>query len=427
MFAVFKQIFNPRNKQMRKRILFTFAALFIFKLGTAIIVPGIDKELLTGNLGFLELMNTMGGGAMERFSIFSLGVMPYISASIIIQLLTMDFVPYFSELKKQGQVGRTKLNIMSRYLGIMLAFIQGYMFSFTYLNDVSPLQHLEVAVILTAGTAFLLWLGDQITLKGVGNGISMIIMAGIIASLPTMFTTAWESMANFSTAQTTALGITKFVIFVLLYIALIIGIIFEENAERRVPIQYANKSVEGGVKQSYIPLKLNPSGVMPVIFASAIISIPSIIADFIKNDSFKLFVNKWLVMNSVSGFIIYVLLILGITYLYTLNIQMKPKEVEENIKNSGGFIPGIRLGDETIKYISKTLTRITFVGAVALAFIAGLPTVFSAVSNLPTSVSIGGTGIIIVVGVILETYRQLESELLSTNNSVKRIKKRGRR
>lgn len=426
MFALLKQIFNPRHKDVRKRILFVFAVFFVFKLGTTIIVPGIDKELLTGNLGFLELINTMGGGAMERFSIFSLGVMPYISASIIIQLLTLDFVPYFSELKKQGQVGRMKLNKISRYLGIMLAFTQGYMFSFTYLADVEPLAHVQIALVLTAGTAFLLWLGDQITLKGFGNGISMIIMAGIVASLPTMFTTAWSSLSDFTTSQTGALGITKFVLFILLYIALIIGIVFEENAERRIPIQYANKSVDGRTKQSYIPVKLNPSGVIPVIFASVLVSIPSIIEQFVRNDSITLFVNKWLAMNTLTGFIIYVLLILGSTYLYTLNVQLKPKDVEENIKNSGGFIPGVRLGDETVNYISKTLKRTTFVGAVILAVIAGLPTVFSAVSNMPTSVTIGGTGIIIVVGVLMETYRQLESELLS-NSGVKRVKKRGRR
>jgi len=191
MFATVKQIFNPKNKDLRKSILFTFVVLFIFKLGTAIIVPGIDKEALTGNLGFLEIMNAMGGGAMEKFSIFALGVMPYITASIIIQLLSMDIIPYLSDLSKQGQVGRNKLNQITRVLGIILAFIQGYMYSFTYVQGGSPIDYMQFSLILTAGTAFLLWLGDQITAKGVGNGISLIIMAGIIATLPTMFVDAW--------------------------------------------------------------------------------------------------------------------------------------------------------------------------------------------------------------------------------------------
>ncbi len=187
MFANMKQIFNPKNKDLQKRILFTLFALFIFKVGTTIIVPGIDREALgTNNLGFLGLINAMGGGAMEKFSIFSLGVMPYITASIIIQLLQMDIIPYFSELAKQGGVGRNKLNQITRVLGIVLAFVQGYMFSFAIIKNGTVLEYMEFATVLTAGTAFLLWLGDQITLKGIGNGISMIIMAGIIASLPSM-------------------------------------------------------------------------------------------------------------------------------------------------------------------------------------------------------------------------------------------------
>lgn len=230
MFATVKQIFNPKNKDLRKRILFTFICLFIFKLGTAIIVPGIDKEALTGNLGFLEIMNAMGGGAMEKFSIFALGVMPYITASIIIQLLEMDIVPYLADLSKQGQVGRNKLNQITRVLGIVLAFIQGYMYSFTYVSGGTPMDYMQFSLILTAGTAFLLWIGDQITAKGIGNGISLIIMAGIIASLPTMFVDAWNSLVTGGSVQAIALGVTLFILFALVYIAIILGIIFEETA-----------------------------------------------------------------------------------------------------------------------------------------------------------------------------------------------------
>ena len=420
MFATIKQIFNPKNKDLRKKIAFTFFVLFIFKLGTSIIVPGIDKDALTGNLGFLEVLNAMSGGAMEKFSIFALGVSPYITASIIIQLLSMDIIPYLSDLTKQGGVGRNKINQITRVVGIVLAFVQGYMFSFTYVKGGSPLDYMQFALILTAGTAFLLWLADQITAKGVGNGTSLIIMAGIIATLPSMFVDAWNALVTGSTAQAMTLGIVLFVLFVLVYFGIVLGIIFEETAERRIPIQYANKSASSyGGKQSYIPFKLNSAGVVPVIFASALISIPQIIAQFIKKEGFTLFVSKYLTMTSVTGFILYVVFIFIFAYFYTF-IQLKPKELADNLNKNGGYIPGIRPGEETVKYINKILRRITFVGALALSVIAGLPIIFGLFSNMPTSVTIGGTGLLIVVGVALETYKQIESQLISKNYTRRR-------
>lgn len=414
MFATFKQMFNRKNKDLQKKVLFTFAALFIFKLGTAIIVPGIDKDSLTGNLGFLELLNAMGGGAMEKFSIFALGVMPYITASIIIQLLAMDIVPYLTELSKQGISGRNKMNQITRVVGIILAFIQGYIYSFTYVSGSSPIQYLEFALVLTAGTSFLLWLGDQISAKGIGNGISLLIMAGIIANLPNMFYTAWNTLVDFSgTTQSIALGITMFTLFVIFYIAIVLGIVYEETAERRIPIQYANKSSNSyGGQQSYIPFRLNSAGVIPVIFASAIISIPSIIASFIKNDAMTIFINKWIVMTTPTGLLLYVLCIFGFAYFYTF-IQLKPDELADNLNKNGGFIPGVRPGEETVEYITKVIKKITFVGAFALTIIAALPVLFGMFSNMPASVTIGGTGLLIVVGVALETYKQIESQLVS--------------
>lgn len=413
MFANFKQIFNPANKDLRKKIYFTFFCLFVFKLGTTIVVPGIDKASLgTDNLGILELMNVMGGGALEQFSIFALGVTPYITASIIIQLLSMDIIPYLSELSKQGGTGRAKLNQITRYVGIALAFIQGYMFSFAFVANGTPIQYLTFAILLTAGTSLLLWIGDQITAKGVGNGISLIIMAGIIASLPTSFATAWQSFVTEGSAQVIAFGITKFIIFAILYVAIILGVVYIETAERRIPIQYANKSNSVSSKQSYIPFKLNSSGVMPVIFASALISVPGLMASFIKNDSFTLFVNKYLTTNTIVGFIIYIVCIFAFSYFYTF-LQLKPKELSENIGKNGGFIPGIRPGKETTDYISKVLKRITTVGALSLSIIAALPIVFGAVTGLPSSVSVGGTGLLIVVGVALETYKKIDSELVT--------------
>lgn len=411
MFANFAQIFKPANKDLRKKIYFTFLCLFVFKLGTTIVVPGIDKNSLgTNSLGFLELMNLMGGGALEQFSIFALGVTPYITASIVMQLLqATELIPYLTDLANQGGTGRNKLNKITRYVGIAFAFIQGYMFSFAFVNNGTPSDYIQFALILTAGTSLLLWIGDQITQKGVGNGISLIIMAGIIANLPNMFITAWDTFVVGSTTQAIALGVTKFILFTLLYIAIIVGVVYVESAERRIPIQYTNKTVSGS-KQSYVPFKLNSSGVMPVIFASALMSIPSIFATFIKNEGFQLFVNKYLTTSTITGFIIYIVSIFLFSYFYAFYI-IKPKEMAENVNKNGGFIPGIRPGEETVNYVSTILKRITTVGAAALAFIAALPIIFSLVTDLPSSMRIGGTGLIIVVGVALETYKAIDSEL----------------
>lgn len=412
MFAEFKQIFNKKNKDLVKKILFTFVCLFIFKIGTSIIVPGIDQEALgTKSLGFLELLNAMGGGALEQFSIFALGVMPYITASIVVQLLQADIIPYFAELSKQGGTGRAKLNRITRYIGIALAFIQGYIFSFAFVSNGTPVDYMSFAIILTAGTALLLWIGDQITSKGIGNGISVIIMAGIIATMPNMFFTTWNSLVDYSTTQTLLFGIAKFILFLVVYIAIILGVVFVECSERRIPIQYANKSTSNK-SQNYIPFKLNSAGVIPVIFASIIISIPSLIATFIKNEGFTLFVNKYLVMNSFTGFILYIICIFAFTYFYTF-FQLKPNELAEDLNKNGGFIPGIRPGDETEKYLTKVLKRITTLGATSLSLIAAVPVIFGLIPSLPSSVRIGGTSLLIVVGVALEIYKQLSSELIT--------------
>lgn len=411
MFKTFKQIFSARNKDLRRKIGFTLLILFIYKLGTSVRVPGTEN--ITQDLGFLELLNVMGGGSLKKFSIFALGVTPYISASIITQLLQMDIVPYFSNLAKEGHSGRVKLNKITRYLGIILAFFQGLVMAFSFLgNGATSLEYLRVTIILTAGTCFLLWLGDEITNKGVGNGISMLIMAGILISTPSMMKDAASAFVVSGTVQEVALGVTKYILFILLYIAIIVGVVFIEKSERRIPIQYSNKTTSAyGMKQTYIPFRLNSAGVMPVIFASSLIAIPSFLASFIKKDGFSLFVNKYINYNTVTGFILYVVLIILFTYLYTFMAGLRPKDVSENIGKQGGYIPGVRPGVETKKYISKVLSRTTFIGAIFLVIIAGLPILVSNLSSLPTSVTVGGTGLLIVVGVALETYNQIESTL----------------
>ncbi|MFA5409692.1 MAG: preprotein translocase subunit SecY [Bacilli bacterium] len=412
MLALLKQMFSPKNKDILKRVLFTLLVLFIFKLGTMIQVPG--TESITKDLGFLDLLDSMGGGAFKKFSIFALGVMPYISASIITQLLQMDIVPYFSELAKQGASGRAKINKINRYLGIALAFLQGYVFSFAFLpTGSSALEYMRISIILTAGTAFVLWLGDQITQKGIGNGVSLIIMAGILMTTPTMFTEAFSEMIKTTSTQAIVMGSISFAIFVIVYLAIVIGVIFIQQAERRIPIQYSNKTSSAyTAKQNYMPIKVNSAGVMPVIFASMAIAVPATIAQFIKNDGFILFVEKYISYDTLTGFILYMLLIIFFAYFYTY-MQLNPDDMASNFQKQGGYIPGIRPGKETSSYVKQVLSRLTIVGALFLMFIAGLPIVFSQLSNLSSSITIGGTGLLIVVGVALETYNQLESRILT--------------
>ena len=413
MFKTMKELFTSGNKDLRHRIYFTLMCLTVFILGISIRVPGTED--LTKNLGFLELINTIGGGALKNFSIFALGVMPYITASIITQLLQMDIFPYFTELSKQGHTGRQKINQITRYMGIAFAFVEGYAFAFAFLGKTSnPMQYMYIATVLTAGTSFLLWMGDQMSQKGIGNGLSLIIMAGIIATLPQMFITAFTSLVTFEgTAQVITLGVIKFILFAIVYFAIVIGMIFVQESERRIPIQYANKSTSAyGAAQSFMPIKINSAGVIPVIFASSLLSIPGIIAQIVKNDTFTLIVQKYLTYTTPVGFALYVIFIFFFAYFYTF-IQLKPEEFSKNLQDNGGYIPGIRPGEETKQYISKILTRLTVLGATFLVIIAGLPIIFAKLTSLPTTVSIGGTGLLIVVGVALETYKQLEGSILT--------------
>ena len=413
MFQTLKQLFAPTNKDLRTRILFTLGALALFIIGTYIQIPGTPNLDMSSTA--FGTLNAFTGGAMQKFSIFSLGVMPYITASIIMQLLQMDIVPYFSELKDEGPIGRQKINKITRYMGIIFAFIEGFVFAIAFLGDgKSTIDYMYVATVITAGTAFLLWLGDQITQKGLGNGMSLIIMAGIIATLPAMFVTAFEELILADTFAK-GIGIAIFVAFVIIYFLVVIGVIFMQEAERRIQIQYANKSTSVfGANQSYMPIKINTAGVVPVIFASSLLTIPAVIAQFVNNNEFSNFVSDYLTYTKPIGFVIFVLLIYFFAYFYTF-IQLRPEELAKNLKNNGGFIPGVRPGKDTENYISKVLSRLTVFGALFLVVISALPIIFSALTGLSSSVSVGGTSLLIVVGVALETYRQLEGSLLTRN------------
>ena len=417
MFATFKQIFRSSNKDLRARILFTLGVLFIFALGNSISIPGMN--VITGDIGFLELFNAMSGGGLKQFSIFALGVMPYITASIIIQILQMDIIPYFKELKEMGEEGRRKIAKITRYSGLAIAFIQGFFYPMMFLGKTQePMMYFKIAIILTAGTAFLLWLGDEITNKGIGNGVSLIIMAGIVNTLPSMFVTAFQSLIP--NANNEVLAWAKFIIFILLYVLIVVGVIWVEQAERRIPIQYSNRSSSSyGGQQTFLPLKLNSANVMPVIIASVIMGIPSILAYFIKNAKVISFLNNYLSTSKPVGFVIYIILIIVFTYIYTF-LTINPEELSKNLNKNGGYIPGIRPGSETKKYISKVLGRITFMGAFFIALLASIPTIFTALTGLPETIKLGGTSMLIAVGVLLETYKQLESSVASRNYNNRR-------
>lgn len=417
MFATFKQIFRSSNKDLRIRILFTLFVLFIFALGNSITIPGMN--VITKDIGFLELFNAMSGGGLKQFSIFALGVMPYITAEIILQILQMDIIPYFKELKEMGEEGRRKIAKISRYAGLCIAFIQGFFYPMMFLGKTEePIMYFQIALILTAGTAFLLWLGDQITKKGIGNGISLLIMAGIVNTLPNMFVTVFNSLIP--EASNALIAWLSFGVFILLYVAIIVGVIFVQEAERRIPIQYSNRSSSAyGGQQTFLPLRINSAGVMPVIIASVIMGVPSIIVNFTENAKVISFINNYLSTSKPVGFIIYVLLIVVFTYIYTF-LTINPEELSKNLNKNGGYIPGIRPGNETKKYINKVLSRITFMGAIFISVIAALPTIFTELTGLPSSITLGGTSLLIAVGVLLDTYKQLESSVASRNYNNRR-------
>jgi len=413
MFSNLKQLFNRSNKDLRKRIYFTLFCLAVFCFGSNITVPWMST--VYEELGFLEIFNLMSGGGLKSFSIFALGVSPYITASIVTQLLQMDILPYFKELKEQGYTGKQKINRITRYLGILFAFIQGFAFTIAYSGTTDVMTIIKTTVVLTAGTSLLLWIGDQITKYGIGNGLSLLIMAGIIQSLPSVFTTAFNELVLAGTFSK-VLGSVLFGSFVVIYLLIIIGMVWIQLAERRIPIQYANRtnSAYGG-HQNFLPIKINSAGVMPVIFASTLIAIPVTVVNLIKNQTAIDFVAKYIDNTSLTGFILYILLILFFGYFYTM-LQMNPEEMSKNLSKSGAYIPGVRPGNDTIEYVSNVLSKLTIVGSLFLVIIAGLPIIFSKFSGLSSAVTIGGTGLLIVVGVAIETYKQLESSLISRSH-----------
>jgi preprotein translocase subunit SecY len=422
---MFQTISNfMRVGEIRSKILFTLLMLIVFRLGAFIPVPGVNSDILKAQdtLSAFGVLNVFGGGALQNFSIFAMGIMPYITASIIIQLLQMDVVPKFTEWSKQGDVGRRKLAQFTRYFTIILGFIQAFGMSYGFNNlaggmlisDSGIANYLLIATVLTAGTAFLMWLGEQITEKGAGNGISIIIFAGIVAGLPTIVNQIYTQQFE-GAGEALFLRILTVVLIILAIIAVIVGVIFIQEALRKIPIQYAKRMSVGnnsvGAQSTHLPLKVNAAGVIPVIFAISFIIVPPTIAQFFGTNDVTIWIQNTFDYTRPLGMIIYVALIVAFTYFYAF-IQVNPEKVAENLKKQGGYVPGIRPGANTQEYLTKVLTRLTFVGAIFLAVISVLPVFFIKVAGLPQSVQIGGTGLLIVVGVALDTMKKLEGQLV---------------
>jgi preprotein translocase subunit SecY len=426
-----------RIPELKKRILFTLALLAVYRVGAHIPTPGIDSQALAAFfqqtqgtlLGFFDMFS---GGALSRLTIFALGIMPYISASIILELLTV-VVPYLEKLKKEGEQGRKKITQYARYGTIVLSAVQGLGISLGLESMQSPTGALVVpdpgwsfrlmtVLTLTAGTAFIMWLGEQITERGIGNGISLIIFAGIVARLPSAIVNTFRLM------ETGELNLLLMIFLIGLMLAVVAAIVFMEAGHRKIPIQYAKRVVGRrmyGGQTTHLPLKLNTSGVIPPIFASSIISFPLTIATFTHHPWLE-WVSNALAPATPLYTLANVVMIFFFCYFYTA-IIFNPMDVADNMKKYGGFIPGMRPGKRTAEYIDRTLTRLTFVGAIYLSFVVILPDYMIRYLNVPFY--FGGTGLLIVVGVAMDTMQQIESHLVMRHyeSFLKKGRLRGRR
>ncbi|RDW21849.1 preprotein translocase subunit SecY [Oceanobacillus arenosus] len=412
-----------RVADIRRKIVFTLLMLIVFRLGTFIPVPFTDKAAIDfmNQQNVFGFLNTFGGGALQNFSIFAMGIMPYITASIIMQLLQMDIVPKFAEWKKQGEMGRKKIAQVTRYAAIGFAFIQAIAMSAGFnamaggllIVDPSFMKFLVIAIVLTAGTAFLMWLGEQITSQGVGNGISVIIFAGIVAAVPNGVAQLY-SQYFVNAGDQLFINIVIVALIVLVAIAVVVGVIFVNQALRKIPVQYAKKLVNRspvGGQSTHLPLKVNGAGVIPVIFSVAFMMAPSTVASFFEGSQVATTIRSIFDYTQPVGMVIYLALIIAFSYFYTF-IQVNPEQMAENLQKQGGYIPGIRPGKNTETYLTRVLYRLTFVGSLFLAAVAILPIILGSLANLPSAVQIGGTSLLIIVGVALQTMKQLESQLV---------------
>lgn len=407
---------------IRRKIIFTLLMLVIFRIGSNIPVPRIDREVLNqafgdNTEGLFALFNLFSGGAFSNFTIFALSITPYITASIILQLLTIA-IPSLERLAKEGTEGQKKISQYTRYLTVVLALIQAIGVSVGLFRQALVSTDIfsvtVIVLVLAAGTAFLMWLGEKINENGIGNGISLIIFGGIISRLPSGLYEIWNRLSAGTLDFVTA------VLFLILAVLVIIGVIEIQQGQRRIPVQYAKRVVGRkmyGGQSTHIPLKVNQAGVIPVIFSMSFLSFPLTITYFMAADSSaSLWITKWLSPQGSPGVWVYavvnVVLIIFFTYFYTA-VTFNPTEVAQNMKANGGFIPGIRPGKATVEYLNKVMTRITFTGAIFLALVATLPTIISQYTGL--NIHFGGTSLLIAVGVALDTMKQLENQMVMRN------------
>ncbi|MDR3305775.1 MAG: preprotein translocase subunit SecY [Clostridiales Family XIII bacterium] len=403
---------------IRRKMIFTLLMLIVFRLGSNIPIPGIDRQVLAeafNGQGLFELFNLFSGGAFANFTIFALSITPYITASIIINLLTIA-IPYLENLAKEGTEGRKKMTQITRYLTVILALLQavGYTFGlFRNAMDDDVFSKIVVIISLTAGTAFLMWLGEQINEYGVGNGISLIIFGGIVCRAPGAIGTAFTS---YRAGTVSFISLLLFAVFAL---AVIVGIVLVQQGQRRIPVQYAKRVVGRkmyGGQNTHIPIKVNQAGVIPVIFGLSILQFPLTITYFFPGGKFEAFMNKWLSPSGDPGVWLYValdaILIIFFTYFYTA-ITFNPVDVAENMRANGGFIPGIRPGRPTVEYLNNVMMRVTFVGAIFLAVIASMPYLIQQFTEL--QIRFGGTALLIAVGVALDTMKQIENQMVMRN------------
>ncbi len=433
-----------KNKEIMGRIVFTIVILFVFRLGCQITVPGVsiegDLSTALSQNNALSMMNLLGGGTLQTFSIFALGVSPYITAEIIINLLSTDVLPALSDLKRQGQYGRKKIEMATRYLTLLIGAVEAYgiiqmmnngdydLYISFDMGTYEWLSYIYVVVVMLGGSMLVMWLGDQISQKGVGNGISMIIFAGIVSSLPRQIVNSFSTWVVGSAGTGNELtGVLEFVVYIAAFLLIIAFVTFIELSKRKIPVQHSGKGgqTQSMAKASFLPIKVNSAGVIPVIFASSVMMIPSIITAFVSSEAST---GYWLnIFNSSVlyrmgsgdnvwympwGLIIYIVLIIAFTYFYA-NIQINPQQLAENFQKNGSYIPGIRPGNETERYVRKVLNRVTFIGAMALMLVAALPSILtlSGIFGDDTSLVLGGTGLIIIVGVCLELSNQIDGLL----------------
>jgi len=424
--------------ELKRRVLFTIGLLVVYRVGSHITTPGVDASVLTEFFArqrgtILGLYDLFAGGNLEKATIFALGIMPYISASIILQLF-QAVIPYFEKLAKEGEEGRKKITQYTRYGTVVLAVIQAFGIAIFLENLTGPSGRsaamfpgigfrLLTILTLTSGTVFIMWLGEQITERGIGNGISLIITIGIIARYPYDVLNTWRAL------QLGQMSPFKLVFLLVLMVGVVAGIIFVTQGQRRIPVQYAKRVVGRkiyGGQASHVPLSVNIAGVIPIIFAQSLIMFPGTLAAFFRDVEVLQVITMWLSPGHVIYMVLYAVIIIFFTYFYTA-IVLNPVDLADNMKKSGGFIPGIRPGKRTAEYVDRILTRITLPGAFFLAFIAVLPDVLINRANVPFY--FGGTGLLIVVGVVLDTLRQIESHLLMRHYDgfVKHGRLRGRR